>query len=56
MMCKDYNCPKTCPYPEKGREFFDRQGYCGFADLGPNKKVVKTSNKVRAGQQKQKKS
>ena len=56
MICTDYNCPiqLECPFPEKGRRFRDRQGYCPVTNIGPNKKVIKTSKKVRAGQQKQK--
>lgn len=56
--CRWFHPTEGCSaYNRGGVRFRARQGYCPLADDGPNKKVVVTNkNRVRAGQQKQKKA
>lgn len=64
MICRTLNNGRGCShfhpqfgcdvYNRGGMRFRDRQGYCPIPD-GPNKKKTTSVQKVRTGQQKQKK-
>jgi len=52
--CKELINGNCLHYNKEGMKFFERRGYCPFADVGPNKKVDITPIKTRQGQQKSK--